>query len=149
VADRALPAGHAQRHEACPPGDLGRRAHRLAESFITFAQNPAELDDAAGVLRLTAEEKAKLERGAIGQGLLVTLAGTRRCWVDLFNKVSPEEMAMAHTTPRTALPQRRRVRYLDKYLTNGHERRQPPIKELAVEVGAPALPPAGEQKDAA
>lgn len=120
--------------------DLGRRAHRLAESYITFAQNPAELDDAAGVLRLTAAEKNKLEKGSIGQGLLVTLAGTRRCWVDLYNKVSPAEMAMAHTTPRTALTQRRRVRYLDKYLTNGHERVQPAASEFLVEAETPAPP---------
>jgi len=126
--------------------DLGRRTHRLAESFITFAQNPAELDDAASVLRLTAEEKGKLERGAVGQGLLVTLAGTRRCWVDLFNKVSPEEMAMAHTTPRTALTQRRRVRYLDKYVTNGHERTPVPTKAL-VTAGDSGLPPPSEQEE--
>jgi hypothetical protein len=99
--------------------ELGRRAHRISDSFITFAQNPAELDEAASVLRLTAEEKSKLEKGAIGQGLLVTMAGTRRCWVDLFNKASPEEHEMAHTTPRTAQNQRRRVRHLKRLLSNG------------------------------
>jgi hypothetical protein len=39
----------------------------------------------------------------------------------LFEKVSPDEHAMAHSTPRTAETQRRRVRYLEHALiTNGH-----------------------------
>jgi hypothetical protein len=102
--------------------ELGRRAHRLCDSFITFQQNPAEVDDAASVLRLTAEEKTKLEGAAAGQGLLVTLNGTRRCWIDIYEKTSPEEHAMAHTTPRTKHTLRRRVRYIEAAMaaTNGH-----------------------------
>jgi hypothetical protein len=39
----------------------------------------------------------------------------------MFEKVSPDEHAMAHSTPRTAETQRRRVRYLEHVLAgNGH-----------------------------
>ena len=72
------------------------------------------------MLRLTAEEKAKIEAATSGTGLLATFNGTRRVWLDLFDKVSPDEHQMAHTTPRTAQTRRRRVRYLEHVLSNGH-----------------------------
>jgi hypothetical protein len=61
----------------------------------------------------------------------VTLSGTRRCWVDLYEKTSPEEHQMAHTTPRTKYTQRRWVRYLEAAMatTNGHAETK--LKELA------------------
>jgi hypothetical protein len=105
--------------------ELGRREHRLCDSFITFQQNPAEIDEAASSMRLTPEEKTKIESAAPGRGLLVTLSGTRRVWLDLYDKVSPDEHAMAHTTPRTAQARRRRVRYLEAAMaTNGHVARE-------------------------
>ena len=100
---------------------LGRRVHGLVDSWWCGQQNPAEIDAVASVLRLTAEEKAKLEAATSGVGLLATFNGTRRAWLDLYEKVSPDEHQMAHTTPRTAETQRRRVRYLEHALvTNGH-----------------------------
>ena len=101
---------------------LGRRVHGLVDSWWCGQQNPAEVDAVASVLRLTNEEKAKIEAATSGTGLLATFNGTRRVWLDLFGKVSPDEHAMAHTTPRTAETRRRRVRYLEAALesTNGH-----------------------------
>jgi hypothetical protein len=100
--------------------ELGRRVHRLADSWWCGQQNPAEVDEVTRVLRLTAEEQARIEKAPSGRGLLATFNGTRRVWLDLFDKVSPDEHAMAHTTPRTAETQRRRVRYLQQALANGH-----------------------------
>jgi hypothetical protein len=100
--------------------DLGRRVHGLVDSWWCGQQNPAEVDAVASVLRLTAEEKARIEAATSGTGLLATFNGTRRVWLDLFDKVSPDEHAMAHTTPRTAEMRRRRVRYLEHALQNGH-----------------------------
>jgi hypothetical protein len=100
---------------------LGRRVHGLVDSWWCGQQNPAELDAVASVLRLTNEEKAKLEAATSGIGLLATHNGTRRAWLDLFDKVSPDEHAMAHTTPRTDETRRRRVGYLEhKLSSNGH-----------------------------
>jgi hypothetical protein len=99
---------------------LGRRVHGLVDSWWCGQQNPAEVDAVASVLRLTAEEKSKIEAATSGTGLLATFNGTRRVWLNLFDKVSPDEHAMAHTTPRTADTQRRRVRYLEQALANGH-----------------------------
>jgi hypothetical protein len=99
---------------------LGRRVHGLVDSWWCGQQNPAEVDAVASVLRLTGEEKSKLEAATSGVGLLATFNGTRRAWLDLFDKVSPDEHAMAHTTPRTAEARRRRVSYLEHALTNGH-----------------------------
>jgi hypothetical protein len=99
---------------------LGRRVHGLVDSWWCGQQNPAEVDAVASVLRLTTEEKVKIEAATSGVGLLATFNGTRRAWLDLFEKVSPDEHAMAHSTPRTAETQRRRVRYLEHALTNGH-----------------------------
>ena len=99
---------------------LGRRVHGLVDSWWCGQQNPAEVDAVASVLRLTVEEKAKIEAATSGTGLLATFNGTRRVWLNLFDKVSPDEHAMAHTTPRTAESQRRRVRYLEQALANGH-----------------------------
>jgi len=104
---------------------LGRRVHGLVDSWWCGQQNPAEVDAVASVLRLTAEEKAKIEAATSGTGLLATFNGTRRVWLDLYDKVSPDEHAMAHTTPRTALTQRWRVRYLEAAMaTNGHVERE-------------------------
>ena len=101
--------------------NLGRRVHGLVDSWWCGQQNPAEVDAVASVLRLTTEEKVKIEAATSGVGLLATFNGTRRAWLDLFEKVSPDEHAMAHSTPRTADTQRRRVRYLEHALmTNGH-----------------------------
>ena len=94
--------------------------HGLVDSWWCGQQNPAEVDAVASVLRLTTEEKVKIEAATSGVGLLATFNGTRRAWLDLFEKVSPDEHAMAHSTPRTAETQRRRVRYLEHALTNGH-----------------------------
>jgi hypothetical protein len=99
---------------------LGRRVHGLVDSWWCGQQNPAEVDAVASVLRLTAEEKSKIEAATSGTGLLATFNGTRRVWLNLYDKVSPDEHAMAHTTPRTAETQRRRVRYLEQALANGH-----------------------------
>jgi hypothetical protein len=100
---------------------LGRRVHGLVDSWWCGQQNPAEVDAVASVLRLTTEEKVKIEAATSGVGLLATFNGTRRAWLDLFEKVSPDEHAMAHSTARTAETQRRRVRYLEHALiTNGH-----------------------------
>jgi hypothetical protein len=100
---------------------LGRRVHGLVDSWWCGQQNPAEVDAVASVLRLTTEEKVKIEAATSGVGLLATFNGTRRAWLDLFEKVSPDEHAMAHSTPRTANTQRRRVRYLEHALmSNGH-----------------------------
>jgi hypothetical protein len=100
---------------------LGRRVHGLVDSWWCGQQNPAEVDAVASVLRLTTEEKAKIEAATSGVGLLATFNGTRRAWLDMFEKVSPDEHAMAHSTPRTAETQRRRVRYLEQILAaNGH-----------------------------
>jgi hypothetical protein len=101
---------------------LGRRVHGLVDSWWCGQQNGAEVDAVASVLRLTVEEKAKIEAATSGTGLLATNNGTRRVWLDLFDKVSPDEHAMAHTTPRTAETQRRRVRYLEHAL-NGQVQR--------------------------
>jgi hypothetical protein len=92
--------------------DLGRRVHGLVDSWWCGQQNPAEVDQVASTLRLTAEEKTRIEGAARGRGLLATFNGTRRVWLDLYEKVSPHENAMAHTTPRTLETQRRRVREL-------------------------------------
>jgi hypothetical protein len=99
---------------------LGRRVHGLVDSWWCGQQNPAEVDAVASVLRLTTEEKVKIEAATSGVGLLATFNGTRRAWLDLFEKVSPDEHAMAHSTPRTAETQRRRVRYLEHAMSNGH-----------------------------
>jgi hypothetical protein len=100
---------------------LGRRVHGLVDSRWCGQQNPAELDAVASVLRLTSEEKSKLEAATSGIGLLATFNGTRRAWLDLFGKVSPDEHTMAHTTPRTAETRRRRVGYLEHKLNaNGN-----------------------------
>lgn len=96
---------------------LGRRVERLFDSWWCGQQNPAEVDAVASVLRLTAEEKAKIEAATSGTGLLATFNGTRRVWLDLFDKVSPDEHAMAHSTPRMLETQRRRVRYLEDLIT--------------------------------
>ncbi len=95
---------------------LGRRVHGLTDSWWCGQQNPAEIDLVASVLRLTAEEKTKIESAAVGRGLLVTLAGTRRVWVDLYKKVSDAEHDMAHTTSRTLKTQRRRVHHLEELM---------------------------------
>ena len=58
----------------------------------------------------------KIESATSGTGLLATFNGTRRVWLDLFDKVSPDEHAMAHTTPRTAETRRRRIHYLEPLL---------------------------------
>ena len=100
---------------------LGRRVHGLVDSWWCGQQNPAEVDAVTSVLRLTAEEKTKIEAATSGVGLLATFSGTRRAWLDLYDKVSPDEHAMAHSTPRTAETQRRRVHYLEQALIpNGH-----------------------------
>lgn len=96
--------------------DLGRRVHGLVDSWWCGQQNPAEVDAVTSVLRLTAEEKAKIEGAGSGTGLLTTFNGQRRVWLNLYDKVSPDEHAMAHTTPQTAETRRRRVRYLGEYL---------------------------------
>jgi hypothetical protein len=93
---------------------LGRRVHGLVDSWWCGQQNPAEVDAVASVLRLTTEEKVKIEAATSGVGLLATFNGTRRAWLNLFEKVSPDEHLMAHSTPRTAETQRRRVRYLEQ-----------------------------------
>jgi hypothetical protein len=99
---------------------LGRRVHGLVDSWWCGQQNPSEVDAVTSLLRLTSEEKAKIEAATSGTGLLATFNGTRRVWLDLFEKVSPDEHAMAHTTPRTADTRRRRIRYLEAALaTNG------------------------------
>jgi hypothetical protein len=103
---------------------LGRRVHGLVDSWWCGQQNPSEVDAVTSLLRLTSEEKAKIEAATSGTGLLATFNGTRRVWLDLFEKVSPDEHAMAHTTPRTAETRRRRIRYLEAALaTNGHTMR--------------------------
>jgi hypothetical protein len=95
--------------------------HGLVDSWWCGQQNPAEVDAVTSVLRLTAEEKTKIEAATSGVGLLATFSGTRRAWLDLYDKVSPDEHAMAHSTPRTAETQRRRVHYLEQALIpNGH-----------------------------
>jgi hypothetical protein len=100
---------------------LGRRVHGLVDSWWCGQQNPSEVDAVASVLRLTTEEKAKIEAATSGVGLLATFNGTRRAWLDLFEKVSPDEHAMAHSTPRSAETHRRRVQYLEQALhANGH-----------------------------
>ena len=99
---------------------LGRRVHGLVDSWWCGQQNPAEVDAVASVLRLTTEEKVKIEAATSGVGLLATFNGTRRAWLDLYEKVSPDEHAMAHTTPRTAETLGRRVGYLEHALhSNG------------------------------
>ncbi len=80
------------------------------------------MDAVASLLRLTPEEKAKIEAATSGTGLLATFNGQRRVWLDLFDKVSPDEHAMAHSTPRTAGMQRRRVRYLEQALAAANGR---------------------------
>ncbi|MBV9323167.1 MAG: ATP-binding protein [Chloroflexi bacterium] len=95
---------------------LGRRVHGLVDSWWCGQQNPAEVDAVASVLRLTTEEKAKIEAATSGVGLLATFNGRRRAWLDLFDKVSLDEHAMAHST-RTAETRRRRVGYLEHALT--------------------------------
>jgi hypothetical protein len=95
---------------------LGRRVHGLVDSWWCGQQNPAEVDAVASVLRLTAEEKAKIEAATSGVGLLATFNGTRRAWLNMFEKVSADEHAMAHSTPRSAESRRRRVAYLEQAL---------------------------------
>jgi hypothetical protein len=99
---------------------LGRRVHGLVDSWWCGQQNPAEVDAVASVLRLTTEEKVKIEAATSGVGLLATFNGTRRAWLDLFEKVSPDEHSMAHSTPRTAETQRRRIKYLEQAMNTGH-----------------------------
>jgi len=99
-----------------PPGSA------CARRWWCGQQNPAEVDAVASVLRLTAEEKAKIEAATSGTGLLATFNGTRRVWLDLFDKVSPDEYAMAHTTPRTTESRHRRVRYLEAVLQSANGR---------------------------
>jgi hypothetical protein len=116
---------------------LGRRVHGLVDSWWCGQQNPAEVDAVADVLRLTPEEKARIEGASVGHGLLATFNGQRRVWLDLFDKVSPDEHAMAHTTPRTAETQRRRVRYLEPAMAaNGHPDPADKWPEWATEVAA-------------
>jgi hypothetical protein len=112
---------------------LGRRVHGLVDSWWCGQQNPNEVDAVTSALRLTAEEKAKIEKAQLGTGLLATFNGTQRVWLNLFEKVSPDEHAMAHTTPRTATTQRRRVRHIEEAMrqerVNGHVR---PKEEAAL-----------------
>jgi hypothetical protein len=100
--------------------DLGRRVHGLVDSWWCGQQNGGELDAVASVLRLTPEEKTKILTAAIGTGLLATWNGARRVWLDLRDKCSPEEYDMAHTTPRTALTERRRVHHIEALIEADH-----------------------------
>ena len=67
---------------------------------------------AAGAISATLKSGRSASGGEevknIPRGLLATFNGTRRVWLDLFDKVRPDEHAMAHTTPRTAEKKRRR-----------------------------------------
>jgi hypothetical protein len=115
---------------------LGRRVHGLVDSWWCGQQNPAEVDAVASVLRLTAEEKAKIEAATSGVGLLATFNGTRRAWLNMYEKVSPDEHAMAHSTPRSAETRRRRVAYLEQALSTNSQAESPVDFEAQVE---PAL----------
>lgn len=87
--------------------DLGRQIQGVVGTWWCGQQSPREIDDVARELRLSPAEKSKIEKAGRGMGLLVTL--DKRIWLDLFQKASPEEYAMAHTDP-PGLVHRRRLR---------------------------------------
>ncbi len=90
-----------------------------AGSWWCGQQNPKELLEVATALRLSPEEHRLVGKAGTGQGLLVTTG--RRVWVDLFEKASPDEYAMAHTDPRGGKTVRRmRARkQVPTFTTNG------------------------------
>jgi hypothetical protein len=87
--------------------DLGRQIQGVVGTWWCGKQSPMEIDDVARELRLSPAERSKIEKAGRGMGLLVTL--DKRIWLDLFQKASPEEYAMAHTDP-PGLVRRRRLR---------------------------------------
>jgi hypothetical protein len=118
--------------------DLGRRVHGLVDSWWCGQQNGGELDAVASVLRLTTEEKTKILTAAIGTGLLATWNGSRRVWLDLRDKCSAEEHEMAHTTPRTSLTERRRVRHIEELLDTNHRNGHAKSDEVLTHDQAPS-----------
>jgi hypothetical protein len=76
---------------------VGRAIQGNCDTWWCGGQQPREMDEVAGALRLSGAERELIERAGIGTGLLVS--NERRVWLDLFDKLSPEEFAAMNTDP--------------------------------------------------